>query len=299
MKKFLMALAVLALASAPAFAGPNAGGTLVVHDTGLTYTIDSTSYPSPAPDPACEGMIDANIPVDFPQFTSGWVWKVYAAFPATATPRLKALALGEQFGADVFVLTGGLPDAALDFDIPQGGWPGASGGADGISFGSVKTTYMTEVYWFGGYGYAGGIFAVVPHPIEGNRFFIDDSTPPVSDPIEGYSTIGFGVNGDVHCPNVPTPGACCFAADGHCEMLFADACIAAGGTVYGGLCDPNPCPPPPVEAACCVGTTCIMTTETLCVGAGGQWLPGQTCDPNPCGTPVEETSWGQIKANYR
>jgi len=295
MKKFLMALVVLAMASAPAFAGPNVGGTLVVHDTGLVYCSDISSYPSPAP--SCEtGTVDANIPLEY---VDGWVWKIYAAFPAANSPRLKALALGEQFDATVLVLGGGLPDPVNDFDVPQGGWPTTSGGADGISFGTVKTDHMVEVYWFGGYAYGGtGLFATVPHPIEANRFFVDDSTPPLQDPIEGYSSIGFGVDGDIHCPSVPTPGACCFT-DGSCQLLLADACIAAGGSFFGGACDPNPCPPPPVEAACCLNGACTITTETLCLGAGGQWLPGEDCDPNPCVIPVEETSWGQIKANYR
>lgn len=294
MKKFLMALAVLALASAPAFAGPNAGGTLVVHDTGLVYTVDSTSYPSTAPE--C-GAVDANIPLEFTM--AGWVWKVYAAFPPAASPRLKALALGEQFDASVIVLAGGLPDPVGDFDIPQGGWPTTSGGADGISFGTTKTDLMVEVYWFGGYAYGGtGLFSATPHPIEGNRFFIDDSTPPQSDPIEGYSSIGFGVDGVPICPDIPQEGACCFT-NGTCQMLFADACVAAGGSFYGGVCDPNPCPPPPVESACCLNGVCTITTETLCLGAGGTWLPDTACDPNPCVIPVEETSWGQIKANYR
>jgi len=296
MKKFLMALAVLALACAPALAGPNAGGTLVVQDTGLAYTVDSTSYPSTAPDPACEGTIDAQIPVEFT--LAGWVWKIYAAFPATATPRLKALAVGEQFGADVFVLAGGLPDPVADFDIPQGGWPTTSGGGDGISFGVAKTAYMAEIYWFGGYGYDGGVFATAPHPSQ-PMLFVDDSVPPVEDAIVGLSSIGFGSGiGVVVCPTVPHEGACCFT-DGTCQMLFADACVAAGGTVYQGACDPNPCPPPPPTAACCIGESCSIVTESLCVGAGGTWYPGITCDPNPCIIPVQETTWGQIKANYR
>jgi hypothetical protein len=293
-----MALAVLALASAPAFAGPNDGGTLVVHDTGLAYTVDSASYPSDAPE--CAGH-DVNIPLEMGTDTAGWVWKVYAAFPLQNSPRVKALALSEAFDATVIVLGGGLPDPVGDFDIPQGGWPLTTGGADGISFGTVKTTSMVEVYWFGGYAYGGtGLFAAAPHPNPDNRFFIDDSVPPVQDPIVGYGSVGFGIDGVEGCPALPVEGACCFT-DGHCEMLLADACIAAGGSVYGGPCDPNPCPPPPVEAACCLpdGSTCIIATQDACLSVNGEWLEGQTCEPNPCVIPVEETTWGQIKANYR
>lgn len=295
MKKFLMALAVLALASAPAFAGPNAGGTLVVHDTGLVYTVDSASYPSDAP--TCADH-DVNIPLDFT--LAGWVWKVYAAFPLENSPRVKALALSEAFDASVIVLAGGLPDPVGDFDIPQGGWPLTSGGADGISFGTVKTTSMVEVYWFGGYAYGGtGLFAAAPHPNPDNRFFIDDSVPPVADAIVGYGSVGFGIDGVPGCPAVPVPGACCFV-DGHCELLLADACIAAGGSVYGGECLPDLCPVPPAEWACCLPDgTCIIATEAACLAVQGVWFVDRTCDPYPCVIPVEETTWGQIKANYR
>lgn len=294
MKKFLMALAVLALATAPAFAGPNAGGTLVVHDTGLVYTVDSVSYPSDAP--TCAGH-DVNIPIDFTQ--AGWVWKVYAAFPLENSPRLKALALAATFDPTVIVLAGGLPDPVGDFDIPQGGWPTTSGGADGISFGTVKTTNMVEVYWFGGYAYGGpGLFAAAPHPNPDNRFFVDDSVPPVSDAIVGYGSVGFGIDGVPGCPAEPVPGACCFA-DGTCQMLLPDACVAAGGSVYGGACDPDPCPDPAEEWACCINGACTIATQDACLAVEGQWLQGQLCDPNPCVIPVEETSWGQIKANYR
>jgi hypothetical protein len=45
---------------------------------------------------------------------------------------------------------------------------------------------------------------------------------------------------------LPT-GACCFEVDGHCEILYEEACVRAGGIYQGdGIpCDPNPCPPVP------------------------------------------------------
>jgi hypothetical protein len=288
MKKFLMALAVLALVSAPALAGPNANGTLVVHDTGLVYTTDSTEYPSDAP--MCENVDNQ---IDLGAFG---VWKVYAAFPENASPRLKALVMGEQFNATTYVLAGGLPDPVNDFEITQNGWPLTSGGGVGISFGTVKTTLMVECYWLGGYSY-GGSWAVAPHPTQA-MVFVDDSVPPLEDPIVGLGSLGFGEAGFTPCPVGPQEGACCFA-DGSCQLLFADACLGAGGIVFGGPCDPNPCPPPPPEGACCFGPDCVITTQSLCIAQGGVWYDGP-CDPNPCPpVPVEETTWGAIKANYR
>lgn len=56
-------------------------------------------------------------------------------------------------------------------------------------------------------------------------------------------------------------------------------------------------PPPAPRGACCVGEACSVTEESQC---GGTWLgPNTDCSPNPCSTPTEETSWGQIKSNYR
>lgn len=288
MKKFLMALAVLALVSAPALAGPNADGTLVVHDTGLTYTFDSAVYPSDAP--SCEN-VDNEIALG-----AFAVWKVYAAFPDNASPRLKALVMGEQFDAATYVLAGGLPDPVADFEITQNGWPLTSGGGVGISFGTVKTTLMVECYWFGGYNYTGGAWAVAPHPTQ-TMIFVDDSVPPLEDPITALGSVGFGVAGNTPCPIGPAEGACCFP-DGTCQLLFADACLGAGGIVFGGPCDPNPCPEPPPQGACCFGADCVITTQSLCIAQGGAWFGGE-CEPNPCAVPVEETTWGAIKANYR
>lgn len=290
MKKFLMALAVLALVSAPAFAGPNAGGTLVVHDTGLAYTTDSSSYPSTAPE--CAGVDNMGAG------DGSWlVWKVYAAFPGNASPRLKALVLGGTFNASTYLLAGGLPDPANDFEITQNGWPLTSGGGVGISFAVVKTALMNEVYWLGGYSY-GGSWNVAPHPTQ-PMVFVDDAVPPVEDPITALGSIGFGAAGQTPCPpDAPEPGACCFA-DGSCALLLPDACLGAGGVVFGGLCDPNPCPPPPPQGACCFGSDCVITTQSLCIAQGGVWYDGP-CDPTPCPiVPVEETTWGAIKANYR
>jgi len=301
MKKFLMALAVLGLLSAPAFAGPNANGTLILHDTGLLYTSDITTYPSPAPVGDCPEAFDAELPVGAPAEQEGWLWKAYAVFPPSAAPRLKALAMSETFDANVYVNGGGLIDPALDFEVPNLGWPTADGGEAGISFGTLKTDIINEVYWFGGYAYgAPGTFAVGPHSNPLNRFFVDDSVPPLEDAIAGYSSIGFGMAGEIVCPPAgPVEGACCFP-DGHCEMLEAGACVEAGGTFFGGDCQTTECPLPPT-GACCIGQDCFIYTAAECIALGGEYKgDGVGCDPNPCIiVPVEDTTWGQIKSNYR
>jgi len=89
-------------------------------------------------------------------------------------------------------------------------------------------------------------------------------------------------------------GACCIGSE--CRVTTEEDCRGAWQG-EGTTCDPNPCFVEPT-GACCVDTECSITTEAECQG---QWQ-GQntTCDPNPCDVnPTEETTWGQIKANYR
>jgi hypothetical protein len=96
-------------------------------------------------------------------------------------------------------------------------------------------------------------------------------------------------------------GACCTDPDGDgyediCTVTTAADCA---GTYQGdgSVCDPNPCPQPPPEGACCYPDgTCIVTIEADC---SQQWLgPGTTCDPNPCPVATLETSWGKIKSKF-
>lgn len=290
MKKFLLAVAVLALVSAPAFAGPNAGGTLVVHNTGLLYTVDTAEYPSDAP--PCDQILDM-MDLDGAQM----VWKVYAAFPANASPRLKALAWGTVSTPQVVASGWGLPNASLDFEITQGSWP--LNGGIGESFAETKTATVNEVYWVGGYAYGPGAqsFSTGLHPTQ-DEVFVDDGAPAVSDPIMGFGSLGFGQPGDTPCPPDAVAGACCFGAD--CVMVLEDACLAQGGVWFGGECNPNPCYVPPT-GACCIGLDCFVYTEADCLALGGTYRGDDVpCEPETCGPiPTETTTWGQIKANYR
>jgi len=292
-------VALLVLLAGPAQAGPNAGGTLVAHDTGLVLSSEpGLSYPSPAP-AQCPSSIDAELPLGLPGEDAGWVWKVYAVFPTGSSPRLKAFCMGSAFPANVLVAEGGLPDPVSDFEIPQGGWPTTSGGGVGISFWNIKTDLINEVYWFGGYAYGGAAeWSITAHPVQ-QMIFVDDSMPPLEDLIVGLGSIGFGMAGQVVCPEAqPVPGACCFA-DGHCEMQLPDVCAEAGGTYYGGECQSVSCPTPEY-GACCVGLTCHVVTPEDCAAQEGVYQgPDTDCDPNPCEViPVEETTWGKIKNRF-
>lgn len=286
MKKLLMALAALAIAGAAA-AGPNAGGTIIAHDASLAYSYDNTGYCGLGAAPTtCEG---ADVQLDG---TALSVWKVYAAFVPGSSPRLKGMTFGVSYDADIFVLEGG--DCA-GFELPETGWP-ASGTGNSLVFDETQTGYLVECYWFGGYNYYGSpaMFSLGINPEQGGDF-ADDSVPSILDPIEGFGTLGFGMAGEAVCPAAPAEGACCLP-DGTCVLTLPDQCA---GEFVGGPCDPNPCEP--IVGACCFGPDCVILTQADCEGQGGVYQgDGVSCDPNPCEViPTLESSWGQIKNNYR
>jgi hypothetical protein len=306
MKKFLMALVVLAIASAPALAGPNAGGILMAHNTGMAWTSDPLP---PTPVPTCEG---ANLEVPLsadPAVTENVIWKVYAAFPEGSTPRVKTCGWGIGYpsvgGGGIIIEHNDAQNLAV-FYITSAGWP-ASGTQVGMSFtDGARTDRVNELWWFSGYGYVGTagepqIFSVIPNSAPGNQVFGDDAFPTNEDPITGYGSLGFGTTGAVVCPPpIPLPGACCFP-NGDCVMLLATECAAAGGSFMGGECVPGLCVPT-FTGACCVNYVCSIATPLDCAAAAGTYYgDNSVCVPTPCPppTPTENKSWGQIKNNYR
>lgn len=306
MKKFLVAVALLACVGGVAFAGPNQHGTIFVHDANLVYTVDTASYCGLGTPPAsCEGAdVQVNGAAD-PSVAA--VFKVYAAFCPESQPRLKGIAFGVYYDAPVRIVAygncaGDMNNGAAEIMGPN--WPG-NGTGTAVIFQNTMTGILSEIYWFAGYNYYAepGVFRLGPHPdpvLGGN--FVDDSIPAQQDPIAGYGSLGFDVPGQTACPDPaacgggPVLGACCYP-DGHCEYVEQSQC-GTGDWREGVPCEPdNPCPPPDT-AACCIGEECTVTTRDDCAG---NWLPEfESCDPNPCvETPVHESTWGQIKANYR
>jgi hypothetical protein len=102
----------------------------------------------------------------------------------------------------------------------------------------------------------------------------------------------------------PQPEAVCCFENGDCAIMTEDECAAAMGDWrpdLGDSCDPNPCPPPPPpEGACCDGPVCYIATQEDCEANGDMYMGDDVpCDPNPCPVPVENSTWGQIKANFK
>lgn len=293
MKKVLLAVALLAFTGSVAMAGPNAGGHLLLSlADGVVYTSDNTGYCGVYDPGTCDNIIAEG------QNGPTYVLNVVAAFGVGSSPRMKGVTFGWTYGNITLVELG----SCGDFEISTTNWP-ASGEGTAVTWDVAQTNLLNDVYWVATYSYyaAPQSLCLVEHPTQGGNFG-DDSVPPELDAIVAFGCFGFNTPGEAPCPpDQGVMGACCFQ-DGSCVMAQGEQdCIDQGGDYQGDgtFCDPNPCPPPPVTGACCVGEECTITTEADCPG---EYQGDDTvCDPNPCIEPVPtiESSWGQIKSIYR
>jgi hypothetical protein len=287
---------LLAGASIPVHAGPNAGGTLVVHDLGVITCFDGAMSAPPTPRLLLCSEVDNEASVTLVPRT----WKVYAAFPLGSSPRLKQLSWGASFGSNVHVLAGGVPDPVVDLEVSEGGWPLTSGGSIGEDFGVVQVDHMVECYWLGGYAYAEDTWQTQPHATHPS-VFVDDSLSGNEDPITAFGSLGFGRPGLTPCPDDIDLSACCIPPLGECRLLLEPACVAQGGVFFAGVdCQPNPCEP--TAGACCLPNgACALTGPGECAAQSGQYGGlGRPCEPDPCvPVAITPTSWGQVKSRFR
>jgi hypothetical protein len=276
---FLTALSCLGWAGA-ALAGPNAGGTLIVHaNPSLVYT-DSHDFCGEQNLDICANAITSLTGTDTQ------VWYAIAAFPDGSSPRLAGITFGINYDVDQMHL---MDQAGCgDFELPTSNWP-APGSGNAVTFNSAQTNLLDPVYWFAGYsyGYGANEFALTPHPTQGGDF-ADDEIPSILDPIVDFGRLGFDSPGYLPCPApMVLTGACCFA-DGSCLVLSADDCSGQGGNYQGDntTCNPNPCPQP--TGACCFGDgSCQVLTAADCGGQGGSYQgDNSSCNPNPCPQPT-------------
>lgn len=260
MSRCIAIILMLVAFSVRAMAGPNTGGVIVVHNTGIEWTTDMPTPPAspvPAFGDSCSGFgtFVNEVPMGSApgEYSASVVWKVYAAFPPASSPRLKAVGWGIHLsnlnGGGVAYMpysdASGPPTPAV-FYMTSYDWP-ASGADVGMSFtDSVRVNTVTELWWFGGYGYAGSAgepqaFSVIPHTVPQNQFFVDDAIPGNRDLVADYGSLGFGEAGYTPCP-VPQ-GSCCYWVT-HCEVMSESRCEARSGIwTPGGSCEPNPCGP--------------------------------------------------------
>ena len=203
-RQFLILAAALSIfAVSTAWGGPNANGTLVLHDAGVISS-DMPSFCGQGVIPSDCEHVDSRIDMNL---ESNVVWKIYAAFPPCgSSPRLEAVYFGVQYDPDVFVMQ---QHSCGDRETPTANWP-ASGSGLQVFWDSPRVGTLDEVCWFEGYGYPApstAEFRVVPHPNAGG-FFVDDLVPPNLDPVAGYGTLGFNKPGQPVCGGWLF-GACC------------------------------------------------------------------------------------------
>ena len=302
MKRHLLlsvcAFAALAMACDHASAGPNAGGTLIVHgDAGVVYTNDIDDYTGASPLPGGCSTAETNYPAD-----EHFVWWVKAVFPESTSPRLLGVTFGVDYDAAAIVLEG--YGASGDFELADPNWPEPQSGT-AVTFQNTQTAWLVDLYWFAGYNYSGYgtdvSFDLAPNPSQG-AYFADDDVPSNLDPVADFGSFGFGMDGYLPCPLGSEPGGCCFA-DGSCNVLSREECAGQGGEYVGDgtVCDPNPCSQPSLGACCIEDESCVVLSETDCNATGGVYQGDDTsCDPNPCSVvPVVEESWGGIKEKFR
>ncbi|MEZ4647997.1 MAG: FlgD immunoglobulin-like domain containing protein [Candidatus Eisenbacteria bacterium] len=202
-------------------AGPNAGGSLLVHALETTsYTTEHLyGYCAPLPDAfsRAEGQepwigsaswIDDCEEVDssFPDAATPVAWVVFASFSQDNFPRLAGVEFGIEYSPALRIIDWG---ACADFESFTGNWPNSGAGTI-VVWNDELTERLVPVYWFAGYAASaaseegGGLhFSVTPHPLHGGHF-ADRSPAPVLDEIAHYGALGFGNPGNVPCPGAET-----------------------------------------------------------------------------------------------
>ena len=195
----LLCVGFLLFAPGLVLAGPNEGGTLILHaNSSLVFTNDMQN--------PCghSGLTACSLAVTSVPWDSGKkiVFHAIAAFPSESQPRLKALSFGIDYDPEKFFLVA--RGTCADFEIPGSGWPAADTGTSQSWTTATQTGLLTEAYWFVGYAYSeqeedSTSVALIPHPLQ-HGVFVDDAFPSDVDTIAAYGKLGFGSDGYLPCP---------------------------------------------------------------------------------------------------
>ncbi|MCA9758822.1 MAG: hypothetical protein KDA27_23715 [Candidatus Eisenbacteria bacterium] len=231
------------LSAGAAHAGPNAGGTLIIHAApGIAYTDDLPPLCEIVDLPGdCSGAV-TNLPGGS---SEPHVWWIAAAFPNGSSPRLAGVTLGVHYDDAAITLVDYGPCG--DFELHDEAWP-APGSGTAITWGVAQTDHLVSIYGFAGYEYYGNdVTFCVGQPAVRNAVFADDSVPSQLDPVVDFGCLGFnGDPGYLACPDgPPLIGACCVGET--CVQLTEADCSDQGGTAWylDTPCEPNPCAPVP------------------------------------------------------
>lgn len=285
----LLLIAATGLPAAPALAGPNEEGSLILHiEPDLVYT--TTSSRNWCDYSTLRDCTQANVYA--PGDDQVVVIFLMAAFPLYDSPRVKGLQFGIDYTCPAPISSGHCGEDVVE--VSDFSWPAPFTGT-AIAYDSVVTDRLFVVYWFATYAYDGTTFSVIDHPGQGEASFGNDTIPVIQDRVEGFGKVGFGVAGENPCLEGVSLGACCLQT-GACTVTTLGACDVQDGTYLGDdtVCDTFSC-----TGACCVDQDCFADmTVTECEREGGDFQgPGTTCRQISCIR--RETSWGKIKEAFR
>lgn len=181
--------------AAPAEGGPNQGGVIILHrNEGMVYS-PGISYCGQSGLDVCDNAVTRFDATDIV------VLHALAAFPGDSFPRLAGVVFGVTYNeATIEIVEWG---SCGDFELPNGGWPGSNQGT-AVTWNEAQTGHLTQIYWFAAYEAYGNpaTLALMGHPSGGGNFG-DDAVPSNVDPIAGYGSFGFNVDGVLPCPFPP------------------------------------------------------------------------------------------------
>ncbi len=217
----------------PALGGVNAGGCMVVHTNDLySYTSDTQCST-----PYVQDVGDISEVITRTDLATSVLW-LLAVFPPASTPRVAGLTCGITYAPNLWVESYWLcgPDGSVEITGP--GWPD-SDTQTSIAF--TPTVAGDRVFPFYGFLVTNdggpGAFCTDTNGSE----FLDDSIPPVSDPVLGPGCVHWYEPGPPSQCAPPQPGACCIST--YCFILTQAECNNQGGTfLQDPPCDPSPCP---------------------------------------------------------
>jgi hypothetical protein len=195
-------LGLLLVVPGLASAGPNAGGTLILHaNPNLAYTLDIQNYCGMSALDSCSAAV-TSVPWELGKRI---VFHALAAFPPGSSPRLKGLAFGIDYDSTKFILAA--HQTCADFEIPGTRWPAPGTGTTQSWTTASQAGLIGETYWFVGYAYSAQdgedstSVDLIPHPVQ-QGVFVDDAVPAAIDTIAGYGKMGFGMQGALPCPQL-------------------------------------------------------------------------------------------------
>lgn len=284
MKAILGCLLLLALATAPAMAGRNASGGMLVHtNDSVVFSIGMDYCGETMPADCVEFQTTIHKGPD----DAAVIWAL-AYWCWESSPGVTAFRFGVSGEVPQEYFAAFAPCGPGTVENPDATWPAPGTGTE-VSYATpVYPSWVMKMYWFAAWGETGWSLGTGAYPHgDMQAEFVDDSVPPVIDYCQAFGAVRWGSPGANDCTDCgpPPPGACCFP-DGTCQELLEDECMGAGGAWYGpGIpCDPNPCVTH-LEACCFPDGHCepmiYGTGQCAMEGGIGQGIDTY-CDPNPC-----------------